>query len=93
MGSALMGSLQIPVSFDRGTFGVLPLTYFLSSQKCQGVPFSPICQIHNFCGGPISVDPICPQPKGTAHSARPTRKLRIREPRIIVIIVIILELS
>ena len=28
MGSALMGSLQIPCLFDRGTFGVLPLTYF-----------------------------------------------------------------
>ena len=30
--------------FDRVTFWVLPLTEVLSSQKCQGVPFSPICQ-------------------------------------------------
>ena len=30
--------------FDRGTFRVLPLICFVSSQKCQGVPFSPICQ-------------------------------------------------
>ena len=30
--------------FDRGTFCVLPLAYLLSSQKCQGIPFSPICQ-------------------------------------------------
>ena len=27
-GSALVGSLQILVLFDRGTFWVLPLTYF-----------------------------------------------------------------
>ena len=27
--------------FDRGTFRVLPVTYFLYFQKCQGVPFSP----------------------------------------------------
>ena len=30
--------------FDRGTFWVLPLNLRLSSQKCQGVPFSPICE-------------------------------------------------
>ena len=32
--------------------------------KFQGVPFSPICQTHYFCSGPISVDSICPQPTG-----------------------------
>ena len=30
--------------FDGGTFGVLPLTYFYIPLKCQGVPFSSICQ-------------------------------------------------
>ena len=50
-----------PMFFDRGTFWVLPSTYFY--QKCQGVPSFPICQIHYFCSGPISVDPICPQPE------------------------------
>ena len=49
--------------FDRGTFLDTPaITYFLSSQKCQGVPFSPICQNRYFCSGLISTDPICPQP-------------------------------
>ena len=49
MGSALMGSLQIAcvLTFDRGTFWVLPLTYFYPPQECQGVPFSPICQNQN----------------------------------------------
>ena len=50
--------------FDRGTFWVLTFNLRLSSQKCQGVPFSPICQkiflLH--CSGPISFDSICPQP-------------------------------
>ena len=32
------------VLFDRGTFWVLPLTYFYIPKRCQGVPFSPICQ-------------------------------------------------
>ena len=41
-----------------------PVNLLLSSQKCQGVPFLPICQNYHFCSGPISVDPICPQPKG-----------------------------
>ena len=44
MGSALMGSLQIFLFFDRGTFLGTPVNLLLSPQKCQGVPFSPICQ-------------------------------------------------
>ena len=40
-----------------------PVNLLLSSQKCQGVPFSPICRISlPFCSVPISADPICPQP-------------------------------
>ena len=38
-----------------------PVNLLWSSQKCQGVPYSPICQIHDVCSGVISVDPICPQ--------------------------------
>ena len=38
MGSALMGSLQFSCFFDRGTFGVFPLTYLLYTQKCLGTP-------------------------------------------------------
>ena len=40
--------------FDRGTFWVLPLTYFYLPQSVK---------THYFFSGPISVDPICPQPK------------------------------
>ena len=32
------------VFFDRGTFWVLPFNMLLASQKCRGVPFSPVCQ-------------------------------------------------
>ena len=43
-----------------------PVKLLLSSQKCQGVFVSTICQIHYFCSGPISVDSICPQPSVVA---------------------------
>ena len=46
MGSALTGSLQIPCFFlflKRDLLGT-PVNLLLPSQKCQGVPFSPICQ-------------------------------------------------
>ena len=46
-----------------------PVNLRLSSQKCQGVAFSPISQIHYFCCDPISVDPICPRPKGGGEHA------------------------
>ena len=45
----------------RGTFWVLPLTYLYLPKSARAYLF-PICQIHYFCSGPISVDPICPQP-------------------------------
>ena len=51
MGSAPMGSLQFVILFDRGTFGVLPLTYL----------FPQSVKINYFCSGPINVDPTCPQ--------------------------------
>ena len=63
---ALMGSLQMFMFFDRDFSGT-PVNLLLYSQKCQGVPFSPICQIHYFCSSPISVDPICPQPTRCAQ--------------------------
>ena len=61
MGSALMGSLQISC-FLTGTFWVLPLTYCYLPKSArvhlfpQSVKF-----INDFCSGPTSVDPICPQ--------------------------------
>ena len=36
---------------------------YIYSPECQGVPFSPISQNHYLFSSPISVDPICPQPK------------------------------
>ena len=50
-----------------------PVNLLLYSQKCQGVFVTPICQIHYFCIGHISVDPICPQPRKTAQD-QPGRK-------------------
>ena len=40
MRSALIGSLQITCFFDRDFLGA-PVNLLLSSQNCQGVPFSP----------------------------------------------------
>ena len=36
---------------------------FVSPQRCQGVPFPQSVKIHYFCRGPISADPVCPQPR------------------------------
>ena len=63
MGSALLGSLQ-GCCFLTDFLGT-PVNLLLIFPNCQGVPFSSICQIHDFCSGPISVDPICPQPMTT----------------------------
>ena len=55
--------------FDRDLLGT-PVN-LLSSQKCQGAPFSPISQSlkkYYFCSGPISVNSICPQPKATQNA-------------------------
>ena len=69
--SADLCSVRAPyllhIFFDRGTFWVLPLTYFLSSQKWQGVPFSQSVEIHYLCRGPISADPIRPQRSDAAQ--------------------------
>ena len=63
MGSALMGSLQMSCFFDRGTFWVPPLTYFHLPKSARAYLFPQSVKTHYFCSGPISVDPICPQPK------------------------------
>ena len=49
--------------FDRGTFWVLPLTYFYIPKSDRVHLFPQSVKINYFCSGPISVDPICPQPK------------------------------
>ena len=50
------------VFFDRVTFRVLPLTYFYLPKSDRAYLFSQSVKIHYFCGSPISVDPIRPQP-------------------------------
>ena len=46
-----------------------PVDLRLSSQKCQGVPVSPILhKTHEFAAAPFSVDPICPQPRHRAYT-------------------------
>ena len=49
---------------DGGTFCVLPLTYFYIPKSARVYLFPQSVKIHYFCSGPISVDPICPQPSG-----------------------------
>ena len=71
MGSALMGSLQISMWFDRGTFWVLPLTYFCLPKGARTYLFPQSVEINDFRSGPVSVDPICPQPKAHRRPDRP----------------------
>ena len=61
IGSALMGSLHF-LFFDRGTFWVLPLTYFYVPKSARAYLCSQSVTIHYFRSGPISADPICRQP-------------------------------
>ena len=49
--------------FDRGTFRVLPLTYFYLPKSARAYLFPQSVKIHDFCSGPISVDTIYPQPR------------------------------
>ena len=49
LGSALMGSLQISCFSAEGLFEYPRVKLLLSSQKCQGVPFSSILQRPHSC--------------------------------------------
>ena len=67
------------ISFDSGTFWVLPLTYFYLPKSARPYLCPHSHKIHYFCSGPISVDPICPQPRHRAArspSASARRQLR-----------------
>ena len=55
MGSALMGSLQVFMSFDRGTFWVLSSTYFYLPKSSRACLFPQSVEIRYFCSGPTSV--------------------------------------
>ena len=48
--------------FDRD-FWVLHLAYFYLPRSARAYLFPRSVKIHYFCSGPISVDPICPQPR------------------------------
>ena len=69
MGSALIGSLRISC-FLTGTFWALPLTYFYIPKSARAYVFSQSVTFRYFCSGPISVDPICPQPRFTDEQAK-----------------------
>ena len=45
--------------FDRGTFWVLLFTYVYLPKSARAYLFPQPIEIHYFCSGPISVDPIC----------------------------------
>ena len=80
MGSAPVGSPQFLMFFDRGTLRVLPLTYFYLPKVTGRAFVHNLSTINYFCSGPISVDPICLQPKSghcaSAQSRVPGRRIR-----------------
>ena len=55
--------------FDRDLGWVLKLAYFDIPESARGYLFPQSVKIHYFCSGPISVDPICPQPNASAKAA------------------------
>ena len=66
MGSALMVSLQIYCFFTEGLLGT-PINLLVYFRKCQGVPYSPICQnALLFAAAPFVLTPCCPQPNNYA---------------------------
>ena len=46
----------------EGPFGVLGLAYFCLAKSARAYLFPQSTKTHYFCSGPVSVDPICPQP-------------------------------
>ena len=44
--------------FDRGSFWVLPLTYFYLPRKCQGVLFPQSIKIITFAAAPLVLSPF-----------------------------------
>ena len=58
--------------FDRGTFWVLPLTRFYFPKSARAYLFPRSVELHDFCSGPMSADPICPQPKLVMTRSLPT---------------------
>ena len=62
-GVSTNGVTAFVVFCDGGTFFVLPLPYFYLPKSARAYLFPRSVKMRYFCSGPISVDPICPQPK------------------------------
>ena len=58
------------VFLTEGLLGYSRQPTFYLPRSASPYLFSPICQKYYFCSGPISADPICPQPS-VAIRARP----------------------
>ena len=56
--------------FDRVASWVLPLTYFDIPKSVRAYLLPQSVRTRYFCSGPISVDPICPQPSSALAPAR-----------------------
>ena len=67
MGSALIGVTANFMFLTEFVLGVLPLAYFYIPKSSRACLFPQSVKIHYFCSGPISVDPICPQPPTAQH--------------------------
>ena len=79
MGSALKGSLQISCFLTEGLL-ILPLTYSYLPKSARAYFFSRSVEINYFCSGPISVDPICPQPTHASLAAAWTARSAKAKP-------------
>ena len=61
-GTDVVGTNRVTASFSffaRGTFWVLPLTYFYLPKSARAYLFPQSVKIHYFCIGPMNIDPIC----------------------------------
>ena len=67
MGSALMGSLQICHAFWQRDFLGTPVNLLYLPKSARAYLFPQSVKIPYFRSGPISVDPICPQPTHASH--------------------------
>ena len=63
MGSTLMRSLRISCFLTEGPFGVLPLAYFYLPKSARAHLLLQSDKVNHCYSGPISVDPIRPQPR------------------------------
>ena len=55
------------VFFYGGTFWVLPSIFFYLPKSARAYLSPQSAKIHYLCSGPMSVDPICPQPNVCAY--------------------------